>query len=269
MFRYCLGLSAACLLVQPASAHYNMLLPDTAMAKKGDKVGFVYQFGHQHELFDAPQPTKVFVCLPDGKIEDLTKKLEKFKKPGGVDGKDVTAFRLDFTPEQRGDHWFVLTTPPIWMEESKEFYQDTVQICLHVQTQNGWDKLSPDRSGRDQFQFQFPRPSLMEPLTRPYGLLPGMVFQAKVPQHFDYNRVEIERYNPQRPKEILPDELVTFQVKSDPNRVFTCTLTEPGWWCITAQWETGPQMKDSDGKSRTVWQRTSLWVHVETKAAGK
>ena len=98
--RFCLGLTAALLLAGPAAAHYNMLLPSKAIAEKGEKVSFVYQFGHpfEHELFDAPQPAKVEVILPDGKkIIDLTKKLEKFKKPG-VDGKDVTAFRFDFTP---------------------------------------------------------------------------------------------------------------------------------------------------------------------------
>ena len=62
--------------------------------------------------------------------------------------------------------------------------------------------------------------------------------------------------------------MVTFKVKSGPNGVFTCTLTEPGWWCMTAQRE-AEQKKDSDGKNRTVYQRTTLWVHVETKAAGK
>ena len=186
MCRICLALLAAGLLTSSVAAQYNMLLPETAMAKKGDKVGFVYQFGQpfKHELFDASEPTKVVMRLPDGKMEDLTKKLEKFKKAGGGDGKEVTAFRFDFTPEQRGDHWFVLMTPPIWKEESKEFYQDTVQVVLHVETQNGWDKLGPDHQGRDPFQFvQFGinRPSLMQPLTRPYGLLPGMVFQATMP----------------------------------------------------------------------------------------
>ena len=115
--------------------------------------------------------------MPDGKMVDLTAKLEKFKKPGGVDGKEVTAFRFDFTPEQRGDHWFVLTTPPIWMEESKEFYQDTVQVVLHVQTQNGWDKLGQDPDWQAGHFIQGPAD---EPLTRPYGLLPGMVFQAEL-----------------------------------------------------------------------------------------
>jgi uncharacterized GH25 family protein len=275
MLRFCLGLFGVLLLVQPGSAHYNMLLPEKAIAEKGEKISFVYQFGHpfEHELFEAPKPAKVEVTFPDGKkTVDLTEKLEKFKKPG-VDGKDVTAWRFDFTPEQRGDHWFVLQTPPIWMEEGKEFYQDTVQVLLHVQTQNGWEN-TPGEGWR------------LAPLTRPYGLLPGMVFQAEskiVPtskssassgstggtavRKTPTGTVEIERYNPQRPKEIPPDELVTFKTRTDPNCVFTCTLPEAGWWCMTITDVNGTKARN--GTDFPVRQRVTLWVHVEAKAAGK
>jgi cobalt/nickel transport protein len=261
MCRFCLGLTATLILLQPASAHYNMLLPQTPMAMKGDKVAFVYQFGHpfEHELFDSPQPTRVEATLPDGKQVDLSASLEKFKKPG-ADGKEVTAFRFTFAPEQRGDHWFVLHTPPIWMEESKEFYQDIVQVVLHVQTQKGWDTppLEPFR---------------MVPLTRPYGLVPGMVFQGRVSRPKEdlkgvrpKSMVEIERYNPQRPKELPPDELITFKTITH-DGVFTCTLTEPGWWCMTTERDAGKQARE--GKLFPLRQRATLWVHVDARAAGK
>ena len=260
MFRFSLTMIAVCWIAQPGLAHYNMLLPETNSPKKGDKVGFVYQFGHpfEHELFDAPQPTRLEVRLPDGKIIDLTAKLEKFKKPGGVDGKDVIAFRFDFTPEQRGDHWFILTAAPIWMEESKEFYQDVVQTVLHVQTQNGWTEVPGN-------------PMRLVPLTRPYGILPGMVFRAKLVQPLPgYKPVEIERYNPQRPKEIPPDELVTFTTLPDINGVIGCTLTEPGWWCITARAEfAGKRTLTHDGNDYPVRPRVTLWLHVTTKADAK
>jgi len=79
----------------------------------------------------------------------------------------VTAYQLRFTPQQRGDYVFVLQTPAIWMEEDGEFLQDTVKVVLHVQAQKGWDATS-----RDDFEFV--------PLTRPYGLRSGMVFQAQI-----------------------------------------------------------------------------------------
>jgi cobalt/nickel transport protein len=252
-------------------AHYNMLLPDKAWATKGDKITFTYQFGHpfEHELFDAPEPRAVFGILPDGK----TQKIEKLNKIAlrGADGKKVTAFRFAYEPAMRGDHTVILQTPPIWMEESKDFVQDTVKAVLHVQTQKNWD-ADPRR---DQLLGSKLK---MIPQTRPYGLLPGMVFQARVwkespagssslPQFgpHDGTQVEIERYNPAEMKDPPPDELVTFKTKTDPNGIFTFAFPQPGWWCMTAaRQEPGRQWKEG-GTEGPVRERTTLWIHVDEK----
>src|SRR5262249_9363277 len=128
----------------------------------------LYQFGHpyEHQLFDAPPPARLTVFGPDGKSRDLTKSLEKIKVKG-VDAKDVTAYRLRYTPAERGDYTFFLNTQPIWIADDKEFLQDTVKVVLHVQAQKGWDV----NQGKD---FK------IVPLTRPYGLLAGMVYQARI-----------------------------------------------------------------------------------------
>jgi cobalt/nickel transport protein len=246
-----------------ADAHFNMLLPSTASAKKGEPVAFTYQFGHpfEHQLFDAPAPQSLVVIAPDGKQTDLAKSLEKITVPAG--DKKVTAYRFTFTPEQRGDYVFVLTTPPIWMEEEQEFLQDTVKVVLHVQAQKGWDALGPV-------------PDLV-PLTRPYGLQPGMVFQAqalglgpssaKRTQPLAGAVVEIERYNPAPPKELPPDEHITRTTKTDSNGVVTYTLTDAGWWSLTAQTDGGK--REHKGKTYPVRQRATLWVFVDAKATPK
>ncbi len=63
--RKTIGLTLAALAVAaaPASAHFNMLLPQNPSVKKGEEVVFVYQWGHpyEHELFDAPPPEAVTV----------------------------------------------------------------------------------------------------------------------------------------------------------------------------------------------------------------
>src|SRR5437868_141295 len=146
-------------------AHYNMLLPSSSWAKKGEVVTFTYQWGHpfEHQLFDAPAPEEVVVIAPDGKSSEVTKTLEKITLPSG--DQKVTAYRFKITPDQRGDYVVVLRTPPIWMKDENEFWQDTVKVVLHVQAQKGWDHNS-----KGDFQWLL--------LTRPYGLQPGMVFQA-------------------------------------------------------------------------------------------
>lgn len=244
-----------------APAHFQMLLPEKASVGKED-VTLVYQWGHpyEHQLFDAPAPAGVVVVGPDGKTTDLTGSLEKIAVPAG--DKKVTAYQLKFKPAQRGDFVFVLRTPAIWMGEEHEFWEDTVKVVLHVQAQKGWD-------GVVNHDLEW------EPLTRPYGLQPGMVFQAMVrtrgeggkPAPLAGTLVEIERYNatPSAEKDLPPDEQITRTAKTDPNGVVTATLPEAGWWCLTASREAGE--RDHEGKKYPVRRRTTLWVFVDEKPA--
>lgn len=260
-WRGCSILAALLLVPSLSSAHYHMLLPRAASGNRGETAAFVYQWGHpfEHQLFDANAPLAVFALDPDGKKIDLVKVLEKATVPG-EDKKQVAAFRLSLKPEQRGDYLVVVNAPPMWMEDEKEFWQDTVRVVFHVQAQKGWDRPSG-------------QPFDMVPLTRPYGLLPGTVFQAQVlaeGKPLAGSVVEIERYNPKPPKELPPDELVTRRCKTDPNGVVTVTLTEPGWWSLTAERVAGK--REQGGKAYPLKQRITFWVHVEqpaTAPAGK
>jgi uncharacterized GH25 family protein len=243
----------------PASAHYAMLLPSSWQAKKGETVTLTYQWGHpfEHQLSDAPKPEKLVVVSPDKKTADLTAALTKTEVPG-AEGKKVTAWRVKFTPEERGDYVFFLQAAPIFLEEEGEFVHDTAKVVLHVQAQRGWDAAS-----RRDFDFE------MMPLTRPYGLKAGMVFQAwlgwvrrEEPLGLPGVPVEVERYNATPPKELPPDEQITRVVKTGPDGVATCTLTEPGWWALTAA-HLHYEKRTHDGKERPVKKRTTLWVFVD------
>jgi cobalt/nickel transport protein len=242
-------------------AHYNMLIPDKAWANKGDKVTFTYQFGHpfEHELFDAPEPKAVIVILPDGK----THKIDKLTKVAlkGAGGKKVDGYNFVYEPEMRGDHTVILQTPPFWMEESKEFWQDTVKVVLHIQTQKNWDAALGTRIVVNDLK--------ITPLTRPYGLLPGMVFQAQAGytlgnEAISRAEVEFERYNSQPVKNPPSDELITFKTKTAPNGVFTFAFPNPGWWCMTLIGSGERQWVDA-GKQGPLRERATLWVHVDEK----
>jgi cobalt/nickel transport protein len=239
------------LLDTAAQAHYNMLLVQTS-PKRGEAVTLLYQWGHpfEHQLFDAPTPQSLFVIAPDGTRTDLLGKLEKLAQPI-ASGKKARVFQAHFTPEKRGDYLIILATPPIWMEEDEEFLQDTVKVVVHVQAQKGWDSAAGQ---------------LLEmlPLTRPYGLQPGMVFQAQAlaeSKPLAGALVEIEQYHPAPPARLPPDEHITRTARTDPNGVVTTTLTEPGWWCLTAQRLGG--RREHAGKMYPVKQRITLWVMVD------
>jgi cobalt/nickel transport protein len=237
-----------------ADGHYHMLLPEQPAVEKGANLQVRFQWGHpfEHQLFDASPPQALVVLTPDGAKADLTNELTEVKTPA-AQGKSVRAFQVPYKPTQRGDHVFLLRAAPVWMEEEQEFFEDTVKVVLHVQAQKGWDA----RVG-EGFE--------MLPLTRPYGLQAGMVFQAQalvVGKPLAGALVEIERYNPEPPKELPADEHITRTAKTDPNGIVTCTLVEPGWWCITAQRDGGK--KERGGKDYPVKQRSTLWVWVDAK----
>lgn len=242
-----LALVALAWCAATASAHYHILLPGSGATKRGDAVDIVYRWGHPFEaqLFDADMPEQCFALAPDGKKLDLLKSLEKDTVGGKV------GYKARFTPAERGDYILVTQHAPLWMEEDAEFLHDSVKVILHVQAQKGWDVDAA-------------LPFELIPLTRPYGLKAGSVFQAQVRSDgkaVPGCLVEIERYNAKPPKELPADEHITRTAKTDPNGVVTTTLPEPGWWCVTAQKDGG--MREHKGKKYPVRQRTTAWIFVD------
>ncbi len=254
-----LALLLAIAVVPAARAHFHMLIPSKHSIKTDESVTLTYQFGHpfECEMFDAQRPERARVFTPDGKETDLRSKLDKIEVPD-KDGKKVAAFRLNFTPRERGDHTFIFESSPVWMNDEKHFLRDIVRVVIHVQTQNGWDARHVPLQD-----------FAIVPMTRPYGLRPGTIFQARAMSSdlVGGHRVEVEHYNPLPPKELPADELITLALKADDRGVATCTLPDPGWWVICATRNYGPAseppMKDHDRKSYPIIERAILWVFVD------
>jgi uncharacterized GH25 family protein len=280
-----LTLLATMLTGGQAQAHFHLLIPERPAAKHGEKIVFTYAFGHpyEHEMFDTEPPATAVVLTPDGNTVALGKDLEKIAI-AGRDGKNVTAFRFSYQPAERGDHVFLFTSAPVWMPEEKHFLEDRTKVVLHVETQNGWEReVAPNKPDPVE-----PGDQLSEvlPLTRPYGLSPGMAFRIEVTglhvwQYPGRPRqaanielpmlralVEVERYNPAPPKELPPDEHITRTARTDATGTATVTLTSPGWWCVTAIKKTG-RMQERGGEQYPVIQRATLWVHVDEPLRGK
>ena len=250
-----LVLSAA--WIAPAQAHYHMLIPNKASAKTDESIGFAYQFGHpyEHQLFDTHKPTELYVLSPDGTKTDLLAKLEKIEADGG-EGKKVTGYKFVFTPAKRGDYTFVAVSPEVKVEGEAHPLRDVAKVVLHVQTQNGWDCRALTAKG-----------SAVEvsPLTRPYGLKPGVAFRVEADEPADGERkslsklaVEFEKYNTKAPKELPEDEQITGTARTARSGDAVVTLSETGWWGITALRE-----------REKIQHRCTLWVYVDEKAPVK
>jgi cobalt/nickel transport protein len=244
--------------VSTCAGHYHVFLPDSASVKKDQEVIFTLRFGHpfEHQFFDATAPERLIVLTPQRKKIDLTNQLEKTTVKGDK-RVDVAAYRLKYRPADRGDHVFVLTSGRMYMEEERDYVQDTVKVILHVQAQKNWDA----DSGLLEFV----------PLTRPYGLAPGMVFQAEMVDRFPMPGVahpmagalvEVERFNSAPPAMLPADEQITRTVKLDRQGKVITTLPDPGWWSITA---TSPHVRKHTvkGKEMPLRFRSTLWVFVD------
>ena len=113
---------------------------------------------------------QVWKIAPDGKKTDLKKRLKR-TTADGVEGKKVTGYTFVFTPPKRGDYVVVAVSPAVKVEGQKLPVKDVAKVVLHAQTQNGWDNIAVDDSiaALD-----------LQPLTRPYGLMPGAAFHVDV-----------------------------------------------------------------------------------------
>jgi uncharacterized GH25 family protein len=255
------------LFAWPAAAHghYHMLLPERHSVKEGEAVVVTYQFGHPFEsqLFDTEKPAKATVYAPDGKATDVLPQLEQGTLTG-AEGKKVAVYRFTFRPEGRGDFTLVFESPPVWMADEKHFVRDVTRVVVHVVSQKGWDAR---HAGDEDFA--------LVPMTRPYGLRPGTVFQARAgtAEASGPHAAELERYNVAPPRTLPPDELITLALKTDDRGVATCTLPEPGWWALTVTGTLGPKgkppMMEKDGTKYPVVRRVTLWVFVDELAVRK
>jgi hypothetical protein len=75
-----------------------------------------------------------------------------------------------------------------------------------------------------------------------------------MPKPIRFAAVEVERYNPQPPKQLPPDEHTTYTSRTDGQGVLASTLPDPGWWAVTA---IRPTDKRVD--------RCTFWVYVDDK----
>ncbi len=207
-----LGSSLALLVFGlPIWAHFPVLVLDRNDISKGSKSLITIRWGHpfESEWENCPEPVSLVAETPEGKIIPL--KIRKTESLGGE--KAITSFRAEYIPDSRGDHKIIATWPPRAEKGEEVPIREIATTWLHVQQEKGWNKASEGWTT----------------LTRPYGFLPGMVFQAKLPQETEF---EFEMLNENPPKELPKPTLVTFTGKTDERGIATISLPKSGWWAL-------------------------------------
>jgi len=216
--RFCLILA---LLPAPALAHFGLILPTTNMLEKdeGGSLEATLAFLHPFEQYGMPMvpPEAMVVAAPDGSVTDLTDTLEP------VSLFDEPAFHVDVPVSRPGTYVMGLTPAPYWEPAEDAFiihYTKTYVAAFGDDT--GWDRM-------------LDLPVEIEPLSRPFGLWAGNVFQGVVRAEGEavpFAEVEVEFWNADAGAEAPSDLMITQTVKADANGVFTYAPPGPGWCAV-------------------------------------
>jgi cobalt/nickel transport protein len=234
----------------PVLAHFGMLIPSQATVSKADpkRVDLQVSFSHPFEMvgMDMVKP-KAFGVLAGGSKEDLLGTL----KPATVMGK--AAWSGQYPLKKPGVYTFFMEPEPYWEPAEDAFIVHCTKVVVPAfGDEQGWDK-------------EIGQKIEIVPLTRPFGLYAGNVFQGIVKldgKSMPYAEVEIEFYNKDNQAEAPNEYMVTQVVKADRNGVFTYAAPQPGWWGFAALTTADYKLK-KDGRDKAVEIGGVIWVYFQ------
>ncbi len=244
--------SATALLVfgTPVSAHYGMIIPSNNMVMQQDDrtleltLGFAHPF--EEEGMELLQPKIFRLYGPAGEV-DLLPSLNAAEVMGAA------GFTATLPIEAPGLHVLYMEPQPYWepAEDAFIIHHTKTYIAAFGQ-EDGWDQ---------------PHGLVTEivPLSRPYGLWAGNLFQGQVLRDGEPvpgAEVEVEYFNQGGAVTAPSDYMITQTVIADSNGVFSYATPASGWWgfaALTSADYTLPQ----DGVEKDVELGAVIWVHFE------
>jgi cobalt/nickel transport protein len=237
-----------CLVVTyPASAHFGMVIPADQMVMQGEDTNVKVDILFWHPFEDIPmelvKPAK-FAVVANGQEKNLLGSLKSTKIKGSQ------TWTADYKVKRPGVYMFYMEPQPYW-EPAEDCYiiHYTKTVVTAFGDDEGWDE-------------EIGLKTEIVPLSKPYGLYAGNVFQGIVKLNgkpVPYAEVEVEFYNKEGKYSAPNDYMVTQTVKADENGVFTYAAPRAGWWGFAAL-NTSGVMKKHDGKDKDVELGAVIWV---------
>lgn len=229
------------------SAHYGMVIPSDSMVMQGEKknVTLMISFSHPFERIgmEMAKP-KLFGVTVGGKMTDLVNDLKAVKIM------NHQGWRMDYQIKRPGVYNFVMEPTPYWEPAEDCFiihYTKTVVAAFG--DDEGWDAECGLKTE-------------IIPLTKPFGLYVGNVFQGIVKlngQAVPYAEVEIEYYNADGRSQAPTDYMITQSAKADGNGIFTYAAPKSGWWGFAALNTADFKLKHN-GQDKNVELGAVIWV---------
>ncbi len=230
-----------------ARAHFGMIIPSDDIVTKKDRkkitldVKFIHPFEGTYMNMERPKGFGVFVR---GEKKDLLKNLRKKTVRG------FTTWEATYRIKGPGDMIFYVEPTPYYEPAEESFIIHYTKVVVNaLGLEEGWDA-------------EVGLPVEIVPLTRPYGLWAGNVFQGVVKfngRPVPYAEVEVEYYNKDGSIRPPADAYITQVIKADKNGVFTYAMPRAGWWGFAAL-VTAPYKLEKNGKKYPVELGGVIWV---------
>ena len=236
------------LMSRPALAHFGMVIPSDTMVMQDDRrsVTVIFSFSHPMEMIGMAlkKPKRVAVSA-HGKSQDLLDGLQPITVMGHA------AWRIDYPINRPGVYQFYMAPQPYW-EPAEDSY--IVHLTKTVVTAFGDD---------ERWDAELGLKTEIVPLTKPYGLYAGNVFQGIVKMDgkpVPFAEVEVEYYNQNQASKAPTDYMVTQTIKADGNGVFTYATPTAGWWGFAAL-STADYTLKHDGDDKAVELGAVIWIY--------
>jgi cobalt/nickel transport protein len=229
-------------------AHFGMILPDKSMVMQGDSpdLDLILAFCHPFEQkgMTMAKPKKFEVQTGKEKT-DLLPALQETKVL------DHQAWKAKYALKKPGVYASYLDPAPYWEPaENKYIIHQTKTYVAAFGGEEDWDR-------------EVGLKAEIVPLTRPFGLYGGNVFQGVVKfkgKPVAGADVEVEYWNPEKKVAAPNDYFVAQKVKTDKNWVLTFAPPQAGWWGFSALNKEKQAVPHPDGKKKDAEYGAVLWV---------
>ncbi len=230
-------------------AHFGVIIPSDDIIGQEDKktitldVKFIHPFEGQYMNMDMP---KAFGVAVGGQKQDLLKSVQK------KEVKKMTTWEATYQIKSPGNYLFYVEPAPYWESSEETFIVHYTKVIVNaLGLEEGWDQ-------------EVGLKTEIVPLTRPYGLWAGNVFQGIVKvdgKPIPNADVEVEYYNEGGKIKPPAEPYVTQVIKADQNGVFTYAMPKAGWWGFAALSQADYTIA-RDGKEYPVEIGAVIWVRT-------
>lgn len=233
-----------------AFAHFGMIIPSDSMVMQDESriVKVTLSFSHPFEAvgMNLVKPAQFGVVIR-GKKKSLLGVLTETKVMRH------RAWSVDYQITRPGVYKFYMEPQAYW-EPAEDCYiiHCTKTVVAAFGDEEGWDEPVGMKTE-------------IIPLTRPFGLYAGNVFQGIVMvegKTAPYAEVEAEYYNVNGKAKAPTDYMVTQVIRADKNGVFTYAVPRAGWWGFAALNLSGKKMKYK-GEDKDVELGAVIWVEFQ------